>query len=406
MSHVIILAVAGLTVLAAPVPQETKALVEELSNKSGKVRDEAVAALKGRSDAAPWLRRAVHSCDRDTAARAAALLATHARKRQEIAKQAVDSCIRNGQADLFVEWHHFWQPESKNELWTVGPRAGHAGLQEFAKRYPPGKLTPLEAAIGEMYAFPPENFRAIDGSFAGQAGEGPFQIRTDRLDSSSERIVFASVAGPIMKTWYQPGYYFALGEVSAKTIGYVCLVADGGLIGVSEADNVVRGPHHISGFIACRGHAVIPRAEVINAVLLVDGDIDLSQSGWIENSTIRASGEIRLKPGYKPVNCTIASRVKNPTDPYRFFSLADVGVSLVDDEEGLVVESVIADTPFGNCGLAKGDIICAIDDIRAEHSAIFRKQVRKAMVVHGDCLLTVARGNRTLDFSVYFSVPK
>src|SRR5207248_10173477 len=116
-------AAAGGWLAAAPVPdQPAAALVARLGDPSAKGRDEAVAALRGRADAPPWLRRAARSADADTARRAAALLAPHEPKRQEMAARAIDACIKSGQVDLFMEWHHYWQPESKDDLWPVGPR--------------------------------------------------------------------------------------------------------------------------------------------------------------------------------------------------------------------------------------------------------------------------------------------
>src|SRR5262245_3242016 len=90
---------------AAPVPSEpdVKALVAKLSDPDEKVRDEASAALKGRADALPWLRRAARSNAPITAARAAKLLAPHEQKRQEVVAKVIDICIRDGWLDLFVE---------------------------------------------------------------------------------------------------------------------------------------------------------------------------------------------------------------------------------------------------------------------------------------------------------------
>ena len=51
-------------------------------------------------------------------------------------------------------------------------------------------------------------------------------------------------------------------------------------------------------------------------------------------------------------------------------------------------------------------IIRAIDDGPAGHWELFRRQVRRAAVRQGDCLLTVARGDKTLDLAVYFPTPK
>src|SRR5437773_4931522 len=104
------LAVAAGWAAAAPVPPAAKELVAGLSDPSAKARDEAAAALRGRADALPWLRRAARSADADTARRAAALLITPGAKRQAAAARSIDACIKSGQVDLFMEWHHFWQP--------------------------------------------------------------------------------------------------------------------------------------------------------------------------------------------------------------------------------------------------------------------------------------------------------
>src|SRR5436190_20169711 len=100
MVRVILLAVAlaGGSLVAAPVPPEpiAKNLVAGLSAPSEKVRNEATAALRGRRDALPWLRRATRSADVDTAKRAAALIAANDVKQQEAVSKAIDTCIRDG----------------------------------------------------------------------------------------------------------------------------------------------------------------------------------------------------------------------------------------------------------------------------------------------------------------------
>jgi type II secretory pathway component PulC len=158
-------------------------------------------------------------------------------------------------------------------------------------------------------------------------------------------------------------------------------------------------------FVACRGN--YRGRDVLGAVLLVDGDVELSEGAEkIQDSLIRTSGEIRIPKNVKPVNCTIEPHAKNPTAPYKFFELADVGLTVADDEEGLVVRGAKPDTPFGDSGLAKGDVIRAIDDAPAGSCEQFRRAVRRALVRQGDCLVTVARGDKTIDLPVYFPLPK
>jgi hypothetical protein len=404
----------GVTLVAAPVPPDARVIVAGLNDPSTKVRDEAVAALTNRPDAAPWVRRATRSDDRDTSARAAKLLGGYTGKRQLSAKQALDARVRDRHADLFVEWHHFWQPDERDEVWSVGPKMGKAAVEMYAQQFPKSRPTAIEGILAEYDQFRQEDFAFLDGPFAKfrevaeNRGNGPWRFRTDELRLGGRPfVIFASVAGPIRMLESTGGYYFALGGVGARDLLRSVFVFDGDLGGrEDEQVGVVRGPSVRGSVVVCRGNALIPSASVRHSILLVDGDIDLSESQSLEHSVIRASGGIRLKPGYEPVNCKIEARAKDATAPYKFFELADVGLSVVDDEEGMVVAQVKPGTPFGNSGLKKGDVIQAIDDVPPGHSSEFRKSVRRAMVRQGDCLLSVARGREKIDLPVYFPPPK
>jgi hypothetical protein len=408
---------------AAPVPTDAKVLVAALSDPSQKARDDAQVALRTRPDAAPWLRRAARSPDRDTAQRSAALLTAFAKQRQAAAPAAIKACIKSGRADLFVEWHHFWQPEAKDDLWPLGPEAGKAGVDAFAARHPPGVPTQLEKGLGSTYSrlhkTPLAERRILDGPFGGSfpliGRDSPWLIRTDRLlGHTDDYIAFASVAGRIKKSDLRSGYYFTLGEVDAYSgIALCVVVCDGPLTGTDPRTGEWTGGHQriVCSFVVCRGDVEMPTGDVIDSVVLVDGNIDLSRSADLRDSVIRATGEIRLPKvvrakNDRPPNCKIEAHAKDATAPYKFFELSDVGLSVVDDEEGMVVADVKPGTPFGNSGLKKGDVIQAIDDQPPGHSSEFRRKVRRAMVRQGDCLVTAARGREKIDLPVYFPPPK
>ncbi len=157
--------------------------------------------------------------------------------------------------------------------------------------------------------------------------------------------------------------------------------------------------------VVCRGNFT-GSGRISGSMLLVDGNVDLLPTHNMRNSLIRASGEVHLPPNDRPVNCTIESRVKDATSPYRFFEVRDTGLLVADDEEGLVVTGTKPGTPFGTSGIAKGDLIGALDDVRAGHSESFRKLLRRAVVRQGDCLVTVTRGDKTVDIPVFFPTPK
>jgi hypothetical protein len=367
------------------------------------VRRESATALKNRPDALPWLRRANRSADDDTARRAAELIEPHDQNRQEAVPKAIDSCIREGRIDLLMEWHHYWRPENKDDLWTVGPRAAKAGRDLFAESSP-GLAKDLERRILPAHK---DTYFHDGPPRKGMGLRGNWHIRTDRHGGAYGPVAFAYVAGPVQFLYGSTsgGHYFALGSFQADSPHAMFIACDGEVQGVSTESGGPRGVRAGLCVIVCRGNF---RGDFVGgSVVLVDGDIDLSPSGQQpQESLIRASGEIRIHPDVKPVNCKIEAHAKDATAPYKFFELADVGLSLADDEEGLVVTGVKPNTPFGACGIAKGDLVRAIDDVPAGHSEEFRKKVRRALVRQGDCLLTVTRGDKTLDLPVFFPPPK
>jgi hypothetical protein len=394
----------------APVPQEpdAKTLVAGLSNASEKVRNESAAAIRNRTDVLPWLRRATRSTDKDTVRRAVELLAPHESKRQEAVAKAIDACIRDGRIDLFMEFHQYWQPQDKQDLWTVGPRAAKAGVEEYAKSRTADEIKQLEEKLAPFQ----RKSYYFDSADAQQQvkGAGNWYIRAERWDRVwPGNVTIASIGGPtLMGGTAGTGHYFVLGSLQIQR-GRLCCAfvsCDGDVWSGTDLSGTPVGVDAVCSMVVCRGN--FHGYNFFSSVVLVEGDVDLSRSPDIRDSVIRASGEIRLpeRQQDQPKNCTIEAHAKNPTAPYKFFELTDVGLSLVDDEEGLVVADVKADTPFGTCGIAKGDLIRAIDDIPPGHSSEFRKKLRRAMVRQGDCLVTVARADKTLDLPVFFPLPK
>src|SRR5262249_51926770 len=161
-------------------------------------------------------------------ARAEKLLAGHARKRQEVAKQAIEACIRDGRVDLFVEWHHSWQPENKDDLWPVGPRMARAGQDEYPNWCPPNEVKLFERMLDPAKA----GFKVKPASYDGPEAQVPRRgwantiasFRTDRwwYPPSVEYVTFASVTG---HAWLrlgrsQPSRLFALGSVQAEYRGF------------------------------------------------------------------------------------------------------------------------------------------------------------------------------------------
>jgi hypothetical protein len=390
--------------IAAPVPSEisAKTLVADLGDPDAKVRDASAVALKGRADSLPWLRRAARATDQDTGRRADELLAPHEKRCQEAVAKAIDACVRDGRIDVLIEWHQYWKPTTEDDLWEAGPLASKAGLDLYVKSCPKEAWEGLEKKLVSLSKI---KTATHDGPYPERFGSPTrvWQIRTDRLEGGAhlgEFFRFASVAGPArLPSLTNGGRYLILGSVEAGEIGEAFVAADGGI------SNRGMGSCQVAmAAIVCRGNFV--GRNVQSSVILVDGDVDLTRSDGIWDSLIRATGNIRLPVGVKPVGCTFEAGKTDATAPYKFFELSDVGLSVVDSDKGLVVAAVKPDTPFGNGGLAKGDIIRTIDDDSAGRSAVFRKLVRRAMVRQGDCLVTVLRGDKKLDLPVFFPLPK
>ena len=128
--RVCVLAVAAGGVIAAPRP-EARALVAGLGDPDvkvpGRVPLRALAQPRG-TPCRGCVARPI-AADRDTAKRAAELLAPHDKKRQETVAKAIDACVREGHIDLLTEWHQYWRPRQQEDLWPVGlaRRQGRAG---------------------------------------------------------------------------------------------------------------------------------------------------------------------------------------------------------------------------------------------------------------------------------------
>jgi hypothetical protein len=403
-SVVLVAVAAAGGLIAAPPPEpDVQKLVAKLSDPDEKVRNEASAALKGRADALPWLRRAARSKAPITSARANRLLEPQEKKRQEVAAKAIDACVREGRIDLLTEWHQYWKPEEEKDLWAVGPRAAKAGLDLFAKSCPKDAWERFEKRLALQTQ---RNTQAHDGPCPErfEAFKGAWLIRTDRMDQLphglQDVVQFASVGGPVRLSSLDHGaQYLVLGPVEARKITTAFVACDGGIGNRTWIACSV---------VVCRGNFT---GELVgDSVLLVDGDIDLTRAEFFRTNLIRATGEIRLPKNNavdsQPQNSDIKAHVKDATAPYKFFELPDVGLSLADDEVGLVVTAVKPGTPFGDCDIRKGDLVRAIDDEPAGDSEEFRRKVRRAMVRQGDCLVTVTRGDKTIDLPVFFPHPK
>ena len=58
--------------------------------------------------------------------------------RQALVPKALDATTRAGQADVFLEWFFFWQPENQDDLWEEGFRFGAVVIKAHPDHLPAG----------------------------------------------------------------------------------------------------------------------------------------------------------------------------------------------------------------------------------------------------------------------------
>ncbi len=401
---------AALACAAAPVPSAppVEKLVRALGSSEKSERDAAERELRTRADAPPWLRRAARTGDKDTVRRALALLEPHDRKRVAGARAALDACFRDRSIDTFIEWYHLWQPDKKEELWEVGPRFGHAAVDLFGKHFKRDGTNPLEDAMLNLFK-PAQKHTFHDGPLPDDIPGSIVMARGDSIRHvhGAKAFAFACLTGDARHETSVLGYTLTLGDCDSLFAQAAVIFSCGTWPGQWERSGQRQWPMNASDSVLIfRDHFRVQVAHLHNVILLVDGDITVDSVAQLRNCIIRATGDIHLPKGREVKNCTIEPRAKNATAPYRFFELSDVGLSVADDEEGMVVRTTKPNTPFGNAGLERGDLIRGIDGAPAGHSGQFRAAVRRALVRQGDALVTVVRGDKQFDVPVFFPLPK
>lgn len=222
---------AAVACAAAPVPSAppVESLVRALGSSEKSERDAAKRELRGRADAPPWLRRAVRSGDKDTVRRALALLEPHDRKRVAGARAAIDVCLRDGTIDSFIEWHHLWQPDKKDELWEVGPRFGRAAVDLFGKHFKRDGTNPLEDAMLNLFQ-PAQKHTFHDGPLPDDIPGSIVMARGDNIRPvhGAKAFAFACLTGDARYDISACGYTFVLGNCDALFARAAVLFSCGG----------------------------------------------------------------------------------------------------------------------------------------------------------------------------------
>ena len=389
-------------------------LILQLGDARFSVREDATRALTESPKYAPWVRRATRDPNPEISSRARDVTAAYRIARQSGIPGAIRVTSRAEQPDLFLEWFLAWRTEKANDLWPPGFYFAQHAAMTHTKLVPRAGMVALNTVLAQQASRlddPKLGPVALhDGPWEPLGSDPAVLVRTDRIDNQRAPIIFAAARGQIRTRDIVRGTFFTQDAFSCQEAITFSLVICDSSPWYMEPGRRIGGPLSVlDSLIICRGNYSGPIVNIAGSVILVGGDADLSETDTIENSTILVRGKVKMAK--KPVlkNAKIEENVPDALAPFKFFELADVGVEVATpekDRKGVPVAAVRAETPFAAGGVTKGDTIVAIDDEPVTTPDEFRKQVRKAMVVQGDCLLTVSRGGKTLDLVVRFPLPK
>ncbi len=118
-------------------------------------------------------------------------------------------------------------------------------------------------------------------------------------------------------------------------------------------------------------------------------------------STLIAGKAVSIPAGVQVRHSAVNEHVADPTAPFKFFSLARVGVDVVGLKDGVRLKSVDKNSPFAAAGLAVGDEILAVEGEKVTTPEEAKNRVRTA-VARGDGEFTVRTAGKTRDVIVRF----
>jgi hypothetical protein len=413
----VVVLILGSPLFGAPrQPDSVAGLIADLGSAEFPVREAATRKLTEMPRVAPWVRRARMNPDPEVANRARLLNTNYARARGRNISDVVKRPPGDLPIDLFIECYLAWQPDAVEELWQPGFDAAHRAVGCYAKLLPAN----VKSSLGETIAngLPQlkewnvgDPVRQFDGDDGVYDQRSQWLVRTNRLVPAPRRIRLGIARGAVGPSHLVSGVIFTLGKVNRETT-----VADRSVVLAEQGSDPVPAPDSPSplryvsnSFVVARGSIACGYGGIKSSVVLAGGDVNIGSTLSLKDSTIIAGGKVIVDRKRPVENCIIKENVKNPTAPFTFFEVADVGLTLgtpAKDAKGLPVGDIKPDTPFGKAGVRKGDTILAIDDAPPGDAEAFRVKLRRAIVVQGDTLLTVSRDGKTLDLPVYFPLPK
>lgn len=359
-------------------PDGIRALISQLGSSRYQERDQAARRLAQLDESAPFLREAIQSRDEEVARLAKKALAeirARIRPREICRFQALGKA---GHVDRMlaglVEWDGasddvgLWQG-TLDAVWSLADRAMAADVErdqsKALKESPPRALkqTPKELLVEP-----------------GDAAQAAFGLRLVRTPTPLRLRDFGGAA-------------LALESVSVdRRLDRAIVLAEGPV----KCKGTIRN----SIIICCSD--VEAGIEILNSVIVARGSIKCPLH--VKDSILVASGKVDtsrgLVPGQRETNC-IREEDATPLGLVKWFTPADVGLEVTPAKDSVRVEKLHDGKLPARAGLKVGDLITAVDRGKVDSAETFRKLLRRGSV-QDRCVLTVKRGDETLDVTLDF----
>jgi hypothetical protein len=362
-------------------------LIRDLGSDNYETREAASSELKKMEEAVPALRKAAAAGDAEVQRRTAEILEGFAEKRLARALQKATALVKEGRIDQAVE-RLVLMKKSDDEEPYWDPLMRFAARLDEAERRAFGKITVLKTH--PLYRLRPVGeFRGYPKDFPLKVLHFPKAGLTDTL-SRLIRGENVSVEGDTAYCLVA-----ASGAVSAVNLSFSVVFSNG--------DVKVDKLH--SSIIVCDGN-VEARTVIGNSLVIARGKVTLPRT---TGGSVVMALQVKSPANAEIGSSSIDTGNSNPLGVVKFFDPKEVGLVVTrrpyDSEkrlvpEGLLVTEVAKDKPFASA-IRWGDVIHAIDGLKASTPEDFRKLLRKRLAQEELTItFTVERSGTTLEVPV------
>jgi hypothetical protein len=396
-------------------PARVEELIRQLGSDKHAEREAASRRLLHAEGAAPALRRALSSSEREVARRARAILGAFERRRQARALERLKAAAKAGDADLVAEGLACWGGGDGDAAcwqaaldlgWRVvdydrkGPKRvsdersmPQRDFARFLWDRRPRALPPGRPDLKVPRGGPPRGLPDI-GQFLARGERLVIGARaTSSLFAASESAHLGRVGGT---------FVFAGGPVRLEFGSRVVVFSDGDVefgLAPGSRDNDDVGA--INSVLVARGAVRCPPG-MQNCLVLAGGDVTVPEGATLVNTTLRSARDVRVPKSARLIRNTATERqVKGVFGPVRFFETTNVGVEAAPCKFAVRVTAVDGKKAFAKAGLKVGDLVTSLNASEATTPERFRRLLRRA-IADGSAAaeLRVRRGDQWLTVRV------